>query len=216
MALERELKLTGPLPDLSAVLEIAGYALTYSRTERQTNTYFDTSSASLRSVGISLRLRQIADSAGVYTYKGQSSVVGGWHQKTELEQHAGDATGLEALSDTEIVQRISSVAELTRLEPAFTFKTTRQVYDLEGIGELALDEVTILNTSGEPIETFTELELEIKYSVSDADLERIEAALRQYPNLEPSSVPKSARAIAALDRIRTSSLQRIRTSSLQR
>ena len=103
MALERELKLTGPLPDLSDVAEIAGYRLALSRTEQQTNTYFDTPSANLRSVGVSLRLRQIAGGRGVYTYKGQSSVSGGWHQKTELEQDAGDATGLEYLRDPQIV-----------------------------------------------------------------------------------------------------------------
>ena len=205
MATERELKLTGPLPDLSAVLEIAGFALSCSRTERQINTYFDTPSARLRSAGISLRLRQIAGSAGVYTYKGQSSVSAGWHQKTELEQDAGNATGLENLRDPEILQRVSSVAELAHLGPAFTFRTTRQVYDLEGIGELALDDVTVLNTNLEPVERFTETELEIKYDVADTDLERIEAVLRRDPNLEPSSVSKSARAIAALDRIRTSS-----------
>ena len=200
MALERELKLTGPLPDLSKVLEIAGFKLAYSHTEQQTNTYFDTPSAGLRAEGISLRLRQIAQNAGVYTFKGQSSVANGWHQKTELEQDAGDAHGLEGLSDPEIVERVSSVAELAHLEPAFSFKTTRQVYDLEGIGELALDNVTILNAKLEPIENFTELELEVKHAVPDADLERIEAALRQYPNLEPSSISKSARAIAALQR----------------
>lgn len=200
MALERELKLTGTLPDLSAVLEIAGFALTYSHTEQQTNTYFDTPGASLRSAGISLRLRQIAGSAGVYTYKGQSSVAAGWHQKTEFEQNAFAATGLDGLSDFEIIQRVSRVAELSSLEPAFTFKTTRQVYELEGIGELALDEVTILNARLEPIEAFTEIELEIKSIVSDADLARIEAVLCRFPNLEPSSVSKSARALAALSR----------------
>ena len=200
MALERELKLTGPLPDLSAVREIAGFTLTYSHTEQQTNTYFDTPDASLRSAGISLRLRRIEGSAGVYTYKGQSSVAGGWHQKTELEQDAIEATGLEHLRDPEIVQRVVSVAELARLEPAFTFKTLRQVYDLANVGELALDFVTILNSSLEPLETFTELELEIKHGVSDADLERIEAALLAFPSLEPSSVSKSARAMAVLQR----------------
>ena len=200
MALERELKLTGPLPDLSAVLEIAGFALNFSRTERQTNTYFDTSSASLRSAGISLRLRQIEGSPGVYTFKGQSSVAAGWHQKTELEQNALDATGLEGLSDPEILQHVSSVAELALLEPAFTFRTTRQVYDLEGIGELALDDVTILDANLEPFERFTETELEIKYDVADDDLGHIEAALRRHPNLEPSSLSKSARVLAALGR----------------
>ena len=200
MALERELKLTGPLPDLSAVPEIAGFALIYSRTEQQTNTYFDTPSASLRSAGISLRLRQIAGGRAVYTYKGASSVADGWHQKTELEQDALDATGLEHLRDPEIVQRVVSVAELASLEPAFSFTTLRRVYDLEGIGELALDDVTVLNANLEPIERFTELELELKYPVPDADLERIEAALLAYPNLERSSVSKSARALRALGR----------------
>lgn len=200
MTIERELKLTGPLPDLSAVHEIAGFALVYSRTERQTNTYFDTSSAGLRSVGMTLRLRRIDGGSSVYTYKGQSSVTNGWHQKTELEQDALDATGLEGLSDPEIVQRVVSVAELALLEPAFTFKTTRQVYDLSNIGELALDAVTVLNARGEPVETFTETELEIKYRVSDADLARIEAALRLFPNLVPSSSSKSARVLAALQR----------------
>lgn len=200
MALERELKLTGPLPDLSTVFEIAGFTLTYLHAERQTNTYFDTPSASLRSSGMSLRLRQIEGGTGIYTYKAQSSVAGGWHQKTELEQDAGNASDLESLKDFEIVQRVSSIAELASFVPAFTFKTLRQVYKLEGIGELALDEVTILSPNLEPIQTFSELELEIKHVVSDADLGRIESALREYPNLEPSSVSKSARAIQALQR----------------
>ena len=200
MALERELKLTGPLPDLRAVPAIAGFALVYSRTEQQTNTYYDTPSAKLRSVGISLRLRQIAGKTGVYTYKGQGSVAAGWHQKTELEQDALDATGLEGLRDPEIVQRVANVAALSSLEPAFRFKTTRQVFDLANVGELALDEVTVLDGDLEPIETFTELELELKHAVSDADLGRIEVALLAYPQLERSSVSKSARALLALGR----------------
>jgi inorganic triphosphatase YgiF len=200
MPFERELKLTGPLPDLSLVLEIAGFALNFSHTERQTNTYFDTPTATLRSAGITLRLRQLEGGAGVYTYKGQGSVLDGWHQKTELEQDAGNASGLEHLNDPEIVQRVSSVAALTSLEPAFCFRTTRQVYDLEGVGELALDDVTILNANLEPIESFTETELEIKHAASDADVQRIEAALRMYPNLEPSRLSKSARALGALIR----------------
>ena len=104
------------------------------------------------------------------------------------------------MSDLEILERISGVAELTHLTPAFTFKTLRQVFNLCDVGELALDEVTMHNIRGEPAETFTELELEIKYGLPDADLQRVEAALRAFPNLVPSNVSKSARALAALQR----------------
>jgi triphosphatase len=200
MPLERELKLTGTLPDFEGVTEIAGFALSFQRVERQTNTYFDTADLRLRNAGMSLRLRQLEGASGIYTWKGRSSVADGWHAKSELEVEAGNATGLEGLTDAEILARVSSVASLDKLEPRFRLNTVRRVYWLSGIGELALDEVQILHGDGAVADAFSELELEVKEGVSDADLERVEATLRAFPNLEPSLMSKSARAAQVLGR----------------
>jgi inorganic triphosphatase YgiF len=200
MPVERELKLTGTLPNFEGVTEIAGFPLAFQRVERQTNMYFDTADLRLRNAGMSLRLRQLEGAEGVYTWKGRSSVVGGWHAKSELEVSAGTATGLEGLSDAEILSRVSGVAALDELESRFSLKTVRRVYWLSGIGELALDEVKILQGDGDIADEFSELELEVKEIVSDAHLERVEAALRAFPNLEPSQESKSARAARVLGR----------------
>jgi inorganic triphosphatase YgiF len=200
MPLERELKLTGTLPNLEGVTEIAGFPLSFQRVERQTNTYFDTADLRLRNAGMSLRLRQLEGEPGVYTWKGRSSVLDGWHAKSELVVSAGNATGLEGLDDAEILARVSSVAALGELEARFSLKTVRRVYWLTGIGELALDDVKILEAHGSVADEFSELELEVKEAVSDADLERVEAALRAFPNLEPSALSKSARAARVLGR----------------
>ena len=200
MPLERELKLTGILPDLEGVTEIAGFPLSFRRVERQTNTYFDTADLRLRGAGMSLRLRQLEGETGVYTWKGRSSVVDGWHAKSELEVSAGNATGLEELCDPEILARVSSVASMGELGARFSLKTVRRVFWLSDIGELALDEVSIFEHDDNIADQFSELELEVKEEVSDADLERVEAVLRAFPTLEPSQESKSARAARVLGR----------------
>jgi inorganic triphosphatase YgiF len=197
MPLEREFKLTGKLPDLEGVMDIAGFPLRFQRTEHQTNTYYDTPSMKLRNAGMSLRLRHISDGDSVYTWKGPSFVMDGWHQKQELEVAAGNATNLDGLRDEEILMEIHRVALLYQLQPVSTFRTTRRVFTLEGVGELALDDVTILAPDGETVvETFQELELEIKTDISGVALEPVIGALRKF-DMTPSTLSKSARAIKA-------------------
>jgi inorganic triphosphatase YgiF len=196
MPLEREFKLTGTLPDLEGVAHIAGFPLRFLRVEHQTNTYFDTPNHKLRTAGMSLRLRRFDDGTGVYTWKGPSFVMDGWHQKQELEVTAGNATNLDGLRDEEILIEVHRVALLYQLEPITTFRTERKLYALEGVGELALDQVSILGTDGTVVEEFQELELEIKTEISGVALEPVIAALRAF-NMTPSILSKSARALKA-------------------
>jgi inorganic triphosphatase YgiF len=201
MSIERELKLTGDLPDLEQLPDLGGCRLTYSRTEQQTNTYFDTPDLALRRAGMSLRLRQIAGSDGVYTWKGESAVQDGWHSKPELEVSARGATDLAYLIDPEIVTRVTAVVPLEALRPTLRLRTTRRVYLVDGVGELALDEANVLALDEDVVlETFNELELEVNGDAASDDVERVSAALRALPGLAPSTRSKSARAAAALER----------------
>ncbi len=198
MPLERELKLTGDLPDLSNVTSIAGHALKFSHLERQRNTYFDTKDAKLRALSWTLRLRKLEGDDAVFTLKGASQTSDGFATREELEERVSGATSIRDLTDPEMLARISSVTELKNLMPLLTFETERRVFDLEGVGELALDAVKVLRFDGSVAEEFTELELELLDSVTQEDIAPVVVALKRMGNLEPSSMGKFSRALMAL------------------
>ena len=198
MPTERELKLTGDLPDLSSVTSIAGHALKFSHLERQRNTYFDTKDAKLRALAWTLRLRLLEDDDAVFTLKGASQTSDGFATREELEVRASGATSLKDLSDPEILMRISSVTKLEDLMPLLTLSTMRNVFDLEGVGELALDQVKVLRGDGSVAEEFTELELELEEHVTQASIVPVVRELRRMAKLEPSSMGKFSRALKAL------------------
>jgi triphosphatase len=194
--IERELKLTGTLPNFDHVAQIAGIALRFERVENQINTYFDTPDLKLRQRGISLRLRRITGAGGVFTLKGASVVQNGWHSKEELEVDAGGATSILELRDEKMLARLEPV-KLPDLEPICLFETERRIFELENIGELSLDRVRVKRGDA-VIESFEELELEVKDEVSEEQLERVSMTLRAMRGLEPSALSKSARALRAL------------------
>jgi inorganic triphosphatase YgiF len=198
MPLERELKLTGELPDLSHVTTIAGHALKFSHLERQENTYFDTRDAKLRALAWTLRLRKLEGDAAVFTLKGASQTSDGFATREELEERVSGATSLRDLSDPVMLARILSVTKLENLVPLLTLETVRQVFDLEGVGELALDAVKVLRFDGSVAEEFTELELELSDSVTHESIAPVVVALKRLGNLEPSSMGKFSRALVAL------------------
>ena len=198
MPTERELKLTGDLPDLSSVTSIAGHALKFSHLERQQNTYFDTKDAKLRALAWTLRLRLLEEDDAVFTVKGASQTSDGFATREELEVRASGATSLKDLSDPEILMRISSVTKLEDLMPLLTLSTVRNVFDLEGVGELALDQVKVLRGDGSVAEEFTELELELEEHVTQASIVPVVRELRRMTKLEPSSMGKFSRALKAL------------------
>lgn len=198
MPLERELKLTGELPDLSNVTSIAGHALKFSRLERQQNTYFDTSDAKLRALSWTLRLRRLEGDEAVFTLKGASQTSDGFATREELEERVAGASSIWDLRDPEILARISSVTSLESLMPLLTLETVRQVFDLEGVGELVLDQVKVLRADGSVAEEFTELELELLDSVTEASIAPVVIALKRMANLEASRMGKFSRALAAL------------------
>ncbi len=198
MPLERELKLTGDLPDLSHVSSIAGHELTFSHLERQENTYFDTKDAKLRALSWTLRLRKLEGNDAVFTLKGASQTSDGFATREELEVRVVGATSLQDLHDPEILARISSVTKLENLIPLLTLETVRQVFDLESVGELALDQVKVLRGDGSIAEEFTELELELLDSVTQESIEPVVVALKRMAKLEASSMGKFSRALVAL------------------
>jgi triphosphatase len=196
MAIERELKLTGTLPKLEGVQSIAGVALCFERLESQVNVYFDTPDLTLRRVGSSLRLRRIENGEHVFTWKGESQILNGWHAKQEIEVPAGHASHIQELTDTSILEKLGAVS-LESLIPICRFDTTRRIYGLEKIGELCLDTVQIKR--GEiTIETFEELELEALETADEVKLQQVALTLTAMGRLEPSALSKSARALRAM------------------
>jgi inorganic triphosphatase YgiF len=198
MPLERELKLTGELPDLSHLTSIAGHALKFSHLERQRNTYFDTKDAKLRALAWTLRLRQLEGDDAVFTLKGASQTSDGFATREELEVQVLGATSIRDLYDPEILARISSVTEFENLIPLLTLETERRIFDLEDVGELALDQVRVLRSDGSVAEEFTELELELLDSVTQESIAPVVMALKRLAKLEPSSMGKFSRALVAL------------------
>jgi inorganic triphosphatase YgiF len=198
MPLERELKLSGELPDLSHVTSIAGHALKFSHLERQRNTYFDTPDAKLRALSWTLRLRQLEGDDAVFTLKGASQTSDGFATREELEERVVGATSLWDLHDPEILARIASVTKLEQLVPLLTLETERRIFDLEGVGELALDQVRVLRGDGSVAEEFSELELELLDSVTQESIAPVVVTLKRLAKLEASSMGKFSRALVAL------------------
>ncbi len=198
MPLERELKLTGELPDLSQVTSIAGHALKFSHLERQTNTYFDTPDAKLRALAWTLRLRKLEGDEAVFTLKGASQTSDGFATREELEERVSGASSIWDLRDPEILARISSVTKLEQLMPLLTLETERHIFDLEDVGELALDAVKVLRSDGSVAEEFTELELELLDSVTQESIVPVVMTLKRLGKLEASSMGKFSRALLAL------------------
>ena len=196
MAIERELKLTGILPKLNGVTSIGGVALRFLRLEHQINVYFDTPELTLRRGGSSLRLRRVENGEHVFTWKGQSQILGGWHSKQEIEVPAGEAKTIQDLTEPSILEKLGDVT-LEQLVPICRFDTARAIYRLEGIGELCLDSVQI-KRGEEMIETFEELELEALETADETKLQQVALTLTAIGRLEPSALSKSARALRAM------------------
>ncbi|MFN3267128.1 MAG: inorganic triphosphatase [Deinococcales bacterium] len=195
MAIERELKLTGVLPKLDGIEQIAGVRLEFLRTEQQQNRYFDLPDLRLRCAGKSLRLRHVLGKESVFTFKGASAVHNGWHQKQEIEVPAHGATQILELQAPEILAQLGGIDPADLIEIC-RFDTVRRVYELVGLGELCLDDVQILR--GEDVlEQFSELELEALPSADEQKLQNVARVLMAMGRLEPSAQSKSARALAA-------------------
>jgi inorganic triphosphatase YgiF len=79
-----------------------------------------------------------------------------------------------------------------------TLETVRQVFELENVGELALDQVRVLRGDGSIAEEFTELELELLDSVTQESIAPVVIALKRMAKLEASSMGKFSRALVAL------------------
>jgi predicted adenylyl cyclase CyaB len=198
MGLERELKLTGPLPNLDGLEQLGGHGLRFDRLEIQRNTYFDTDQLELRARRWSLRLRQLEHSS-IFTFKGKSNVRDGFAEREEIEIEVPNATRLEELRDPEILARVTQIAPLAEFKPVAQLETKRLIYQLEQIGEVTLDDVRVLNSSGKLVEQFTEVEIELEDHVDPDLLEPVLKHLRELAPLEPSTMGKFQRAMRALE-----------------
>jgi predicted adenylyl cyclase CyaB len=198
MGLERELKLTGPLPNLDGLEQLGGHGLRFDRLEVQRNTYFDTANFELRTRRWSLRLRQLENSS-IFTFKGKSQVSNGFAEREEIEIEVPNATTLEELRDPEILARVTQIAPLASFKPVAQLETKRLIYQLEKIGEVTLDDVRVLNSGGNLVEQFTEVEIELEDHVDPALLEPVLKHLRELASLEPSTMGKFQRAMRALE-----------------
>jgi predicted adenylyl cyclase CyaB len=197
MGLERELKLTGPLPKLDGLEQLGGHGLRFDRLEVQRNTYFDTAHFELRARRWSLRLRQL-EQTSIFTFKGKSNVKDGFAEREELEVEVPNATALEELHDPEILARVTQIAPIKDFKPVAQLETKRLIYQLENIGEVTLDDVCVLNSSRELVEQFTEAEIELEDHVDPVLLEPVLKHLRELSPLEPSMMGKFQRAMRAL------------------
>jgi predicted adenylyl cyclase CyaB len=198
MGVERELKLTGPLPNLDGLEQLGGHGLRFDRLEVQRNTYFDTPDFELRTRRWSLRLRQLENSS-IFTFKGKSQVSNGFAEREEIEIEVPNATALEELRDPEILARVTKIAPISDFKPVAHLETKRLIYQLESIGEVTLDDVRVLNSSGNFVEQFTEVEIELEDHVDPGLLEPVLKHLRELSPLEPSTMGKFQRAMRALE-----------------
>ncbi len=167
--------------------------------EQQRNTYYDTPDGLLQGQHYGLRIRE-AGGRRVATLKGPGDEEGGLFRRGEWEVAADDphpTTWPEGEARTVALKLLEGAT----LVPLLTIDTQRYHIiaarpDGQEVAEISLDDVQI--HAGDRNEPFAELEIELLSSGSEADIDALEAALRQYIPLAPESRTKLQRGLELL------------------
>ncbi len=167
--------------------------------ELQHNTYYDTASGHLRAARYGLRTRAV-DGRMLITLKGPGVARNGVHQRMEWEFEWADpnpATWPLADARAQLVPIVGA----EQLIPILTIQTERRhtlaLRDQQPVAELSLD-VGNITVPGKTA-PFCELEIEVLPAGTEADLDRLVAALRQHMTLVPENRSKLERGLELLD-----------------
>ena len=188
------------LARLAKAPALAGYDVDAGERRRDRDTFLDTAERSFLTAGYYLRRRETGGGVRL-TLKQLVTGDAGVLRREELEaQVAAEAPPAE-WPQGELRTRVEGIAQGAPLEP-FLFleqeRLARRVVDgAREVAELSLDDVTV--ASGGKARRWFEAELELRGEGTDADLERLVAALQAEPGLTPESRAKFTRALEIVE-----------------
>ncbi len=198
--MEVELKFTVTDPAtvarLSQATDLAGYGVEAGERRRDRDTFLETPDRRFLAAGYYLRRRE-TDGGVRLTLKQLAHGAGGVMRREELEALVAADVPLSEWPEGELRERIQAIAGDETLEP-FLFleqeRLARIVTDgRREVAELSIDDV-IVAVEGRA-KRWSEVELELREAGTEDDLEKLSAALRGEPGMEPEPRAKFVRAL---------------------
>lgn len=187
---------------LLAADELAGLqALGPAQTVQHTDRYVDTPTGALAAAGYAGRLRGTGDRT-VITLKGLRRLDdgGATHRREELEGPADPATGADGWPESAARDAVRSIAGDAPLVDLVLLRQVRhkRLYGRDGASvELSVDDVEVVDGSGEVIERFGEVELELREG-DEVILEPVVELLAEIEELVAADTSKLERALDAV------------------
>lgn len=184
------------------VLDALGaFVLGAPRVLKMRDTFFDTSARALGSARYVLRVRQRNDDKQFVTLKAPTEKRGAVHHRpeTEVELHIARLPNelTRANLPPRVFKHIAPFVGDAALHPLFSITQTRHVRVLKKgrrvIAEWSVDRVEF--RAGARRQVFYELEIELKNSGTEAELEEFTNALRKEIKLKPQRSGKFVRAL---------------------
>lgn len=156
-----------------------------------TDRYYDDPRLGLSRAGVALR-RRIGGGRIVATFKTRGRVVGGLHEREEIELPMEGRAWPDPILD-----RVSAITDVEALKGRFELETARRrfvVHGLDGeLAEVSIDRVEASRPTGGRTVGFAEIEIEDRGGGAQA-LERIAARLAEIVDLQPSDETKLEKA----------------------
>ena len=186
---------------LQQIEKLDAFILDAPHTLKMRDTFFDTRARALRAVKYVLRVRRRSDSKIFITLKTPAEKIGAVHRRPEIEIQTDFArtpkTLLRANLPARIYQHIAPFAGDAALHQLFSITQTRHLRAIKSkrriIGEWSVDRVEF--RAGARRQIFYELEIELKKSGTEQELEEMIAALQKQIPLDAQPQSKFARAL---------------------
>lgn len=184
---------------LQAIEQLAGYALSASKTKQVLDTFLDTPDRVILRSGHVCRRRQVGDQI-IMTLKSGHTIEGAVHRREELEVTLLHDLPIAQWPDSEIRDRLMTIVGDVALLPLFDQHQTRIVRMMaqgdRTVAEWSLDHVEL--SIGGKEQTYSEVEVELKEQGTEEDLATIAACLRNDWGLQPEPRSKFSRGLALL------------------
>ena len=198
--MEVELKFTVTDPATAARLsqakELAGYDVGAGERRRDRDTFLDTPDRRFLAAGFYLRRRETGGGVRL-TLKQLAHGAGGVMRREELEALVAADVPLSEWPEGELRERVRAIAGDEPLEPFLFLEQERHARVVTDgrreVAELSIDDVTVAAEGR--ARRWSEVELELREAGTEADLDKLSAALRGEPGLEPEPRAKFVRAL---------------------
>lgn len=187
---------------LARVVQLGRFVLDAPKTLTMRDTFLDTRDRALSRAHVVLRLRRRSDGRRFLTVKSSARRTGAIYRRAETEvELSGKNGGLgqaTAEMPPQIAKLIAPLVKHAPLMPLFSIAQTRRIRRIRAgrrvIAEWSLDRVTF--RAGHRRRMFYELEIELKNSGTEQELQEIVGELLREAKLKPQREGKFVRALA--------------------